>query len=340
MTEQTTGGPGRGVLVRALLAGAGLPVAIGAIGAALVLSWRDELPARVAGHWGVDGTADGFSSVSTVAWLVGGFAAAFAVIGLALVLAVRADATVTRIVAATTAGTTGFVAALVVLLTERQRGLADAAAVELPGTTILLALAAGVAVALLAMLLVPRWTPGARPLGPLPPGATEAPHLDVGAGERVVWTRSVATGAGPVVVLVAGIGVTAAVGVVGRQWWVLGISLALTILAAAVFSITVTVDERGLTIRGRFGRPRTHVSLDRIARASVVTVRPARDFGGWGYRIAAVGPLAGARGYVLRGGEALLVERTDGVRAIVTVDDAGTAAALLNALLERRFGGV
>ncbi|RIQ11291.1 DUF1648 domain-containing protein, partial [Jiangella rhizosphaerae] len=198
---------------------------------------------------------------------------------------------------------------------------------------------AGVAVAALAAVLVPRRTGGRSP-GPLPPGATEAPHLAVGAGERVAWTRSAATGGVPAVVLVAGIGVTAVAGVVGRQWWVLGLSLALAILAAAMFSVTVTVDERGLTVRGRFGRPRLHTSLDRIARASTVTVRPVRDFGGWGYRVAALGPLKGTRGYVLRGGEALLVELTDGGRAIVTVDDAGTAAALLNALLERRFGGV
>ncbi|SDU39008.1 DUF1648 domain-containing protein [Jiangella alkaliphila] len=340
MTEQTTGGPGGGVLARAVLAGAGLPIAIGAVGVALVLSWRDDLPARVASHWGIDGTADGFSSVSAVAWLIGGFAAGFAVLGLALVLAVRADATITRVVAATTAGTTAFVTALVVLLTERQRGLGDATGVELPGAVLAGALAAGVVVAVLAAVLVPRWSPGARPLGPLPPGATTAPHLDVGAGERVVWTRSAATGGVPAVVLIADVGVTAAIGIVGRQWWVLGLSVVLALLAAAMFSITVTVDERGLRVRGRFGRPRLHTSLDRIARASTVTVRPVRDFGGWGYRVSAVGPLRGARGYVLRGGEALLVERTDGARTVVTVDDAVTAAALLNALLERRFGGV
>ncbi len=340
MTEQTTGGPGGGVLARAVFAGAGLPIAIGAVGVALVLSWRDELPARVASHWGIDGTADGFSSVPAVAWLIGGFAAGFAVLWLALVLAVRADATVTRVVAATTAGTTAFVTALAVLLTERQRGLGDATGVELPGAVLAGALAAGVVVAVLAVVLVPRWSPGARPLGPLPPGATAAPHLDVGAGERVVWTRSAATGGVPAVVLVAGVGVTAAIGVVGRQWWVLGLGVVLALLAAAMFSITVTVDERGLRVRGRFGRPRLHTSLDRIARASTVTVRPIRDFGGWGYRVSAVGPLRGARGYVLRGGEALLVERTDGARTVVTVDDAATAAALLNALLERRFGGV
>lgn len=335
MTEQTTArGPGGGALARSILAAVGLPLVIGAVGAVLVRSWHDELPARVATHWGLDGTADGFSRASAVPWLVGGFAAAFALIGLALVLAVRADGTVTRVVAATTAGTTAFVTALVVGLTEPQRGLADAAGAPLPGGAILAALAAGVAVGAVAALLVPRWhTRG----GSLP---ADAPRLAVGAGERVVWTRSVASGSLPALVLVGGVGVTAVVAVGTRQWWLLALSLVLAVLAVAMFSITVTVDERGLSVRGRFGWPRMHTSIDRIERAGTVTVRPVRDFGGWGYRISAVGPLRGTRGYVLRGGEALLVERTDGVRTVVTVDDAGTAAALLNGLLERRFGGV
>ncbi|TDC53772.1 DUF1648 domain-containing protein [Jiangella ureilytica] len=333
MTEQTTR-PSRGVVARAVLAAAGLPLVAGAVGVVLVRSWRDELPARVATHWGLDGTADGFSRASTVPWMVGGFAAAFALAGLALVLAVRADGTVTRVVAATTAGTTAFVTALVVGLTEPQRGLADAAGAPLRGGAVLAAAAIGVAVAVLAALLVPRWH--ARG-GELP---ADAPRLAVGVEERVVWTRSVASGSLPVVVLVAGVGVTAVVAVVGRQWWVLALSAVMVLLAAAMFSITVTVDERGLTVRGRFGRPRMHTSLDRIERAGTVTVRPVRDFGGWGYRVSAMGPLRGTRGYVLRGGEALLVERTDGVRTVVTVDDAATAAGLLNGLLERRFGGV
>lgn len=333
MTEQTTG-PSRGVVARAVLAAAGLPLVAGAVGVVMVRGWRDDLPARVATHWGVDGTADGFSRASAVPWMVGGFAAAFALIGLALVLAVRADATVTRVVAATTAGTTAFVTALVVGLTEPQRGLADAADAPLRGTAVLAAAAAGVVVAALAALLVPRWHVRG---GELP---ADAPRLAVGAEERVVWTRSVASGSLPAVVLVAGVGVTAVVAVVGRQWWVLALSAVMALLAVAMFSITVTVDQRGLTVRGRFGRPRMHTSLDRIERAGTVTVRPVRDFGGYGYRVSAMGPLRGTRGYVLRGGEALLVERTDGVRTVVTVDDAGTAAGLLNGLLERRFGGV
>ncbi|MBB5786814.1 DUF1648 domain-containing protein [Jiangella mangrovi] len=335
MTEHRVG-PTRGVLARALVAAAGLPLVAGAVGVVVVRSWQDDLPARVATHWGLDGTADGFSRVSVVPWLIAGFAAAFAVLGLALVLAVRADGTVSRAVAATTAGTTAFVTALVVGLTEPQRGLADATDAPLEGTAVLAAAAVGVVVAVLAALLVPRWHANA-PSGHL---SADAPRLAVGADERVVWTRSVAHGSLPALVLVAGVGVTAVVAVVGRQWWVLGLSGVMAVLAAALFSVTVTVDQRGLTVRGRFGWPRMHTSLDRIERAGTVTVRPVRDFGGYGYRLSAMGPLRGTRGYVLRGGEALLVERTDGVRTVVTVDDAATAAGLLNGLLERRFGGV
>lgn len=332
MTERGTG-PGGEVMARAVLAATGLPLVVGVVGAGLVRSWRDDLPSRVATHWGVDGTADGFSRASAVPWMIAGFAAAFALVGLALVVAVRADGTLARVVAATTTGTTAFVTALVVGSTEPQRGLADAAEAPLKGGAVLGAVAAGVAAAVLATVLVPRWQARA---GELP---ADAPRLVVGAGERVVWTRSVAHGSVPAVVLVAGVGVTAVVAVVGRQWWVLALSAVLAVLAVALYSITVTVDQRGLTVRGRFGWPRTHTSLDHIERAGTVTVRPVRDFGGWGYRVSAMGSLRGTRGYVLRGGEALFVERTDGVRTLVTVDDAGTAAALLNGLLERRFGG-
>lgn len=329
MTEETRSGPSRNALARAILAAAVLPLVAGAVGVALVLSWRDELPARVATHWNGGGTVDGFGSVSGVGWLIGGFAAGFAVVGLVLVLAVRGDAMVTRVTAGFTAGTTAFIATLGTTLTESQRGLADPATAPLPAVAILSALAIGVAVALLAVMLVPLW-PSER--GDVP---ADAPRLAVGAGERVVWTRSVGTGSLPAVILVAGVGVTAAAGAIMRQWWMLALSLVLALVVVAMFSITVTVDRRGLTVRGRFGWPRMNTPLDQVVRASVVTVRPIRDFGGYGYRISVFGPLKGTGGFVLRGGEALLVERASGLRTLVVVDDAGTAAGLLNTLVEQ-----
>ncbi|WP_026877770.1 DUF1648 domain-containing protein [Jiangella gansuensis] len=327
MNDQTPR-PGARIIARAVLAAAGLPLAVGGIAAGLVLRWRDDLPSTVATHWGTSGSPDDFSSVTTVAWLVLGFSAGLAAIGLALVVAVRFEPVVSRVVAATSAGTAGFVAVLAAGLTEKQRGLADAAEADLSAGPILGALAAGAALALVATLLVPVWRTA-------PAVPADAPRLPVGDGERVMWTRSVATGSLPAAVLIAGVGVTAVAGLIGRQWWVLLLSLAMALLVLLMFSITVTVDRRGLTVRGRLGWPRMNTPLTEIVRASVVEVHPIRHFGGYGYRVAAFGPLRGAVGYVLHGGEALLIERTSGRRTVVVVDDAAVAAGLLNTLVEQ-----
>ncbi|GAA3029785.1 hypothetical protein GCM10020000_03060 [Streptomyces olivoverticillatus] len=55
-----------------------------------------------------------------------------------------------------------------------------------------------------------------------------------------------------------------------------------------------------------------------------------RDFGGWGYRAR-----PGASGIVLRSGDAISARLTTGSEFVVTVDDAATAAALLNTLADR-----
>jgi hypothetical protein len=94
----------------------------------------------------------------------------------------------------------------------------------------------------------------------------------------------------------------------------------------------VTVDHTGLLARAVLGWPRAGVALDEVVRADVVRVRPLREFGGWGF------PRAGRKGrygLVLRAGEAIAVERAGGGVLVVTVDGAGDAAALLNALAAR-----
>lgn len=331
MTESTTDRPGARPVARVILAVAVLPLAIAVVGAAFVWSRRDELPAPVAVHWGAGGSPDDFMSVGAVVALMITFGVVFGGIGLGLSLAARAEPVLTRVLAGTAAGTTAFVTMLMAALVADQRGLADAAQAEAPPVTIVAALAFGAVVAAVAVWIVP---PGRRAAGGTLPD--DAPRVAVDPDERVVWTRSVATGSVPAAVLIAGVGVTVVTGVLTRQWWVLGLAAALAAVAALMFSITVTVDRRGMTIRGRFGWPRVHTPLDELARASVVDVHPIRHFGGYGYRISAFGPLRGAGGFVLRGGEALLVERDDGRRTVVVVDDAATAAGLLNGLLERR----
>ena len=77
-------------------------------------------------------------------------------------------------------------------------------------------------------------------------------------------------------------------------------------------------------------RPRKRIKLSEITVVHVKEIRPFRNFGGWGYRFNGV-----ASGVVLRAGDAVVVELTNGTEFVVTVDDAHTAAALLNSLAER-----
>lgn len=327
MTETTT--PTR-PLARATFAAGLLPAAIAAGGAVLIQSWRDELPSPVAIHWGPDGTADDFAEPGTVTLIVAGLGLLFAIIGAVLVVLMRRDALLCRAVAATTAGTTAFVTVLVTVLTADQRGLADAAEAGISAMSIVGSLAVAALVAALAGWIVP---PGSGE--PSADVSDDAPRLPVDPAERVVWTRSVATGSHGVAVLVASIGVTVVTGLLTQQWWVLGIAALLIVTVAVMYSITVTVDRHGLTVRGRLGWPRMRTPIDEIEQATVVDVNPIRHFGGYGYRIALFGPMRGASAFVLRGGQGLVVDRTGGRRQVVVVDDAFTAAGLLNSLVRQ-----
>jgi hypothetical protein len=227
----------------------------------------------------------------------------------------------------------GFVIALVVLSVEAQRGLDSAAGAAISGASVLVALVVALVIAFVALVVLP--PARSHPAGRTIPSA-DAPRVSVGAAEQVAWTRSVGA-AGPSVVVVAliGVGALVAVAVISRQWGVLVVAAGLIALGVLVASVRVTVDRRGLRIVGGFGWPRVEVPLDQIAEARVVTVRPLRDFGGYGYRIAAFGELRGASGVIVGSGEAVLVEQVDQRRTLVTVGDAVTAAGLLNALVER-----
>ena len=100
-----------------------------------------------------------------------------------------------------------------------------------------------------------------------------------------------------------------------------------------MWSVTVTVNRNGLVAKGLLGWPQQRVAMSDIVRVEAVTVSALRDFGGYGYRLAVRGNLKGAQGFVLRSGSALLLTRVGGRRAIVVVDDAQTAAGLINGVV-------
>lgn len=197
-------------------------------------------------------------------------------------------------------------------------------------------LAPSLLVALLAGALG-RLLAGAAPAGPRRPRGAVS-RLDLPAVATAGWSRTISSR--PLIVLgVLLLGAGLLLGVFAD--WVGGVGL---LFGAAVTlpmaSVRVSVDRRGLTIsptllssRCRFRR----IALDHIAEAGSRRIACFTEFGGWGYRIR-----AGRSGFVLRSGEGMVVRLTDGREFVVTVDDAATAAALLNTYTDRarsRQGG-
>jgi hypothetical protein len=95
--------------------------------------------------------------------------------------------------------------------------------------------------------------------------------------------------------------------------------------------IRVSVDARGLRIRyGLLPWPVTSVPLHDMRRVERIDLRPL-DWGGWGYRGSRKAFRRAA--VVLRGGDAIKLQLTDGSEFAVTVDDAATGAGVLADLL-------
>lgn len=162
-------------------------------------------------------------------------------------------------------------------------------------------------------------------------GQPPAVRLSLARGEAATWTRTVGSRA----LVVVGLLTT----VTGIVLYFLPAVLEATlfcvvgVLLAAFSAIRVTVDRRGVTVASSLvAWPRVQVPLTRIEEATCREVHAIREFGGWGYRMGR----RGSSGLVLRSGEALSARLNSGREFVVTVDDAATAAALLNGYIARR----
>ncbi|WP_431046158.1 DUF1648 domain-containing protein [Streptomyces sp. P1-3] len=304
-----------------------LPFGLAAVAALVAFAaLRDRLPDPVATHFSADGGADGFSGrdgfLGTVLGVLLGAGVVFGV----LTYASRTAPSAQRVLAASGCA----VAALLATAfgaTAWANAAADGAAVAtLPGWLMAVVLAAAAAGGGLGWLLA-----GAdpRPSGSVPAPSPAAPRLALAEGEVVTWTRTV----GSRVLPPAGVAIAAAGAAIGLavSWGpgfaLLGGGVPMALLTGA----RVTVDRRGVTVAPLLlPRPRMTVPLERIEEATAREVRALRDFGGWGYRVR-----PGAGGVILRSGGALSMRLAHGSEFVVTVDDAHTAAALLNALAAR-----
>lgn len=301
----------------------------GVAGAALLASWRDDLPNPVATHWSSDG-ADGFTDPGIVMAAPVVIGVLGALVG-GVLCARPTDRSVTSSVVGIVAGVVLSTIGVVVLTTSVQRGVTDAADVATPQWQIGCALAVGVVCGIGLAAGVPGWRTD------ISDDVGVRPELMLGAGERFMWTRAVSMSAGASMVLGMAVVVLTTLTVVLRSWIVLAALLVVVLASLMTWTVRVTVDQSGVRVRGLLGWPRTDAPMSSIDHAEVVSVRALRDFGGYGYRIAVRGDLKGVKGYVFRSGSALLVVRRSGAREVMVVDDARTAAGLINHVV--RHGG-
>lgn len=317
----------------AALLGIALPVVVTLVGLGLQLIWWNDLPDPVAVHWGANGVVDGFGPKTMVPWMT-------TLLGVVMPLAMTIP-----VIVSLRKGTRGptlrflvaiaafFSVYMVWLLTGSlhiQRGLADAADTGSIGPVLLSGLAAGAVVGLLGWVLQPRQVTEIHTGGTVP--------LSVGPSERAVWATQIGMST-PVIALLGLGAVGSAVG--ATSVWLsgsVGTALLLTAVAVviglAAFGLsrgTVTVDERGLSVRTALGWPKFRVPIDDVASVATQEVSGLAEFGGYGVRA-----IPGAFGVILRNGDAISVTRRNGRRFVVTVDDAATGAGLLQAYAQRR----
>jgi hypothetical protein len=174
---------------------------------------------------------------------------------------------------------------------------------------------------------------GNRPDAPRP-DAQDAPVLDLPEGTRLAWAHRQGAGAAFLLVSIAAAALTLAGLLVGDGETTVALiaALAVTLATCLLFGgFTVTAGSRGVQVRlGLLGWIRWRIPLSDIESAHVEERGPA-DFGGWGLRLVP----GHATAVITRHGECLVLRR-DGKRdAVISADDARTAAALLNTLVRR-----
>ncbi|MEW2403710.1 DUF1648 domain-containing protein [Streptomyces sp. NPDC046862] len=298
---------------------------------------RERLPAEMASHFDLAGVPNGFMDTGRWVAVTAGITA-MAAIGLLLPLLRGAlPGKGHRGLLATGWGTAGLLGYLFCATISVNAGLTDPSAARFSMWHLLAGLGTAVAAAALgwslAWLLLP---PDARPQAGTAPGdtASQGERLDLRQGERAAWSRPSASRGFVVAVLAVAVAVPTLRYALdeGPSPWV-GLPLAAGVgLAAVVLGVLrVTVDIRGLTVASLLvPAVRRRVKLEQVESAVRRDIRPL-EYGGWGYRVR---PRSTA--VVLHGGQALVLRLVGGREFAVTVDDADTAAALLNTLVDQR----
>lgn len=315
----TTGDPWRLLLSSGVLLLAPLLTLIAA-----VILWR-RLPDPMPSHWNLHGAVDGTLPRPLFVGLLLLGSAVTGGIGAVIVWAGRADrarssfAIVLGFLAWLFCGIA--ISAMVVAASS-----SDAYGAVLPTWLLVLLTISPVVPALILYAVLPHH--GSRPDSGT--GTGRGPVLDLKPGERAVWvgrTRSLPLLLVGVVLAVLGGGLVLTAPAAGVPLLVVGLVL------IAAHQITVRADHGGVRVSwGPQLWPRHTYALEAVTSAEPVDIDPLQ-WGGWGYRRSRRGI-----GIVLRRGPGLLLRRDGHADVALTVDDATSAAGLVNALVQRSRG--
>lgn len=314
--------------------GALVPSVIAVLSCFLLFVWLGDAPSEVAVHWDGSGAPDRFAPrgtyflwIALAAWLI-----PVAITAAGLVTARRgALSFLPRAVAGIAVWLSALAAGIALGAAQIQRGLTHASEAPPIVSTIILAAIVALVAAVVAACLVP------TPNDPPPETGTSIEPAVLAPGEVAAWTGTTSIPRWVMAANAIALGYFVLLAVImplGYRWVYL-------LLFAAVFgsvlfssAYRVSVGSQGLVVRGFLGFPRLQVPLDEIVDVSVVVVFPNPDWGGRGWRVRPK-----ATGVITRSGYGLQVAREDGTVAVVTIDDAHTAAGLLLALADRHMGG-
>lgn len=311
---------------RRLVAVAVLPALVVIAALAYLLMVQDRLPADVATHWDASGQADGFTSRGTLPWMMAGLTAAVGAATALLALRPQTPVMLHHVLIGLPMGLVTFIVALVLATTIGQ--LDGGSQQTIPVWIIPAAIALSIAAGALAALI------GGQPDEPpttFDPAPAHAERIPLAPGETAVWAGRTPVSWTILAFMAAAMTLNTVVAVILGAWWLPLLACVAAVVVVGTSSFAVTTGPAGVRVAGIFGFPKVHVPLGQITSAEAGTAK-ATQFGGWGLRVR----LNGDSAVLTRSGPALVIERTDGAKFHVSLDEPSQPASVVSALLDRR----
>ncbi|WP_032401685.1 hypothetical protein [Rhodococcoides fascians] len=299
------------------------PLVVAALVLVLAYLWQGRLPDQVATHFSgtePDDLADPLSNAWTLAIvivLVGGGCSAVASLARVLLIMRR-----TMLVIGLTV--VGMIGVLQIATLTRELDLSSGQSVTIPGWAIAMGTVIGFAAGLFGASRLRDHRERVV--------ATSAPHADLPRcnPELPLVVRVGASRVAGITVVVVSLAGAALTCYLTSSPWPIFLFVPLTILILSLLRFTVHIDSDGLYVSS-LGMAAFDYDIDEITGASVRTVDPGKDFGGWGLRAKGRGNYAVAT----EAGPAAFVTFANGDRLTIGSAQADTIAGTLNTLTAR-----